>query len=76
MKKYYTVETANGYQDCGHKHRTEEAAIKCQEKLTRYYCQHGRPSGTLCSRCGGIAKRHNTSAKWYGSKIVEIVVGE
>ena len=54
---------------CGHKHRTTDAAVRCMEKLTRYYCQHGRPAGTLCSHCLGYARSDNTSARWYHATI-------
>ena len=54
---------------CGHKHRTIQAAVKCQQKLTRYYCQHGRPAHTPCSRCLGYAQAQQTSAQWYNARI-------
>lgn len=54
---------------CGHRHKTIEAALYCMSKLTRYYCRHGRPSGTACRQCHGWASRHETSAKWYNARI-------
>ena len=54
---------------CGHKHRTTEAALKCKEKLTIFYCMHGRPAGSPCIMCCGYAQSNNTSAKWYGATI-------
>ncbi len=80
MKETYSVVVESGSCDptytrweerthCGHAHKTYEAAQKCLTKLTRYYCQHGHPAGTLCKRCLGIAQAQNTSATWYGAKI-------
>jgi len=54
---------------CGHKHRTIEAAEECMVKLTRWYCQHGRPAGSSCRQCLGYAQQQNTSAEWYGATI-------
>ena len=54
---------------CGHAHRTIEAAEKCLSAKQRYYCNHGRVSGTLCRQCLGYAKRHSTSALWYSGTI-------
>ena len=80
MKETYSVVVESGscspdYQrweereHCGHYHRTIEAAEKCMEKLTRYYCQHGRPAGSLCAQCCGYAQAQNTSATWFGATI-------
>jgi hypothetical protein len=56
--------------NCGHHHKTIDAAKRCMEKLTRWYCQHGRPSGSRCGQCcGGIAHGNNTSARWYNARI-------
>jgi len=54
---------------CGHAHRTLEAAQKCMARLTRWQCQHGRPSGSPCRQCLGYARADSTSAYWYGAKI-------
>jgi len=54
---------------CGHNHRTIEAAEACLDKLTRWYCNHGRPQGTACRHCHGYAQGHSTSARWYNATI-------
>jgi hypothetical protein len=55
---------------CGHQHKTIEAAKRCLDRLTRWYCQHGRPAGSLCRHCtGGMARGENTSARWYNATI-------
>ena len=55
--------------NCGHKHKTIEAAQKCQTKLTRRYCNHGRIAHTPCAACLGYAQAQSTSATWYNSTI-------
>ena len=55
--------------NCGHKHKTIDAAEACLAKLTRMYCQHGHVAGTPCKRCLGYAKSQQCSATWYGAKI-------
>lgn len=52
----YTVETSNGLNDCGHKHRTPRAAARCRERL---YNSHVGPTGW--SAC----------AYWHAAKIVD-----
>jgi len=80
MKIKYSAVAENGnhspdYQrweeseNCGHKHRTIEAAQKCLDKKQRWYCQHGTVSGNLCSLCGGYAQQNSTSASWYNGAI-------
>lgn len=61
----YWHERAN----CGHAHRTIEAAEKCKEKLQQSYCNHGHVAGTPCIRCCGYAQANSTSAKWYNATI-------
>ena len=55
--------------NCGHAHRTMEAAEKCKARLTRMYCQHGRIAGTPCHHCLGYAQAQNCSATWYNATI-------
>lgn len=56
--------------NCGHHHKTIAAAKRCMDKLTRWYCEHGRPSGSRCGLClGGLAHGKNTSAKWYNARL-------
>jgi len=55
--------------NCGHAHRTIEAAKKCMDSLTQWYCGHGRPAGSTCRHCTGYAKSDSTSQKWYNAKI-------
>jgi hypothetical protein len=52
--------------DCGHQHRTEEAAEECRAHLRREYCGCGKP----WLRCG----RHGRaiSAKWYNSQVFRV----
>ena len=54
---------------CGHAHRTREAAERCMERLTRWYCEHGHAAGTPCRACLGYAQAHNTSARWHGARL-------
>lgn len=54
---------------CGHKHRSIAAAYKCMQRKQRWYCPHGRISGTPCSQCGGYAQGSTTSADWYNATI-------
>lgn len=35
MKKTYTVESRDRLYECGHKHKTEEAAARCLKRLRR-----------------------------------------
>jgi len=44
---------------CNHRHRTREAAERCQAKLLNYRTERGTNS-TVCS------------AKWYNSRVVEL----
>jgi hypothetical protein len=55
--------------NCGHAHKTIDAAERCREKLTRSYCNHGHVSGTPCARCCGYAQSQTTSARWYRATI-------
>ena len=55
--------------DCGHAHRTREAAEKCIAKKQQWYCQHGRKTGSTCGQCLGYAQGHSTSALWYNGNI-------
>jgi hypothetical protein len=55
---------------CGHAHKSMDAALKCLFRLTRWYCQHGRPVGAACRQClGGRATANSTSGAWYGARI-------
>ena len=54
---------------CGHAHRTIGAAEACMDKLTRWYCNHGRIQGAPCRHCYGCAQGHSTSAKWYNARL-------
>ena len=56
-------------ENCGHAHKTIEAAEKCLSKKQRWYCQHGHIAGTLCSQCLGYAQGNSTSAAWYNGSI-------
>ncbi len=56
--------------NCGHAHKSHEAATECLIKKQRMYCEHGRQAGLLCRRClGGFAHRRTTSALWYHGTI-------
>ena len=55
--------------NCGHAHKTIEAAQACMAKLTRWFCNHGRIKGTPCAQCYGRAQGHSTSARWYNATI-------
>jgi hypothetical protein len=55
--------------NCGHYHRTVEAAMKCREKLQVWYCNHGKIAGTPCKGCHGRAQSNSTSAHWYNARI-------
>jgi hypothetical protein len=55
--------------DCGHAHKTREAAEKCLAKKQTSYCNHGRVAGTPCRHCLGYAQNHSTSALWYNGNI-------
>ena len=55
---------------CGHAHKTIEAARKCQAKLTRMYCDHGRIARLPCRAClGGRAHPRTCSATWHNARI-------
>lgn len=55
--------------NCGHKHRTIEAASRCLDKHTKWYCNHGHRAGTPCRACLGYAQSQSTSALWYNGRI-------
>ena len=55
--------------DCGHLHRSIEAAEKCLAKHQQWYCQHGRIHGLPCRHCLGRARGDSTSALWYNGNI-------
>ena len=55
--------------DCGHAHRTPEAARKCLESKQVWYCNHGRKQGLACRHCCGYAQGHSTSAHWYNGTV-------
>lgn len=57
MKYVVVNETERGTRDCGHKHRTEETARRCQSTLI----------GLHRTRLGG----QECSAEWYNSHIIE-----
>lgn len=54
---------------CGHAHRSVASALRCLDRLTRYYCQHGRAAGTRCRHCRGVAQAQETSATWYHARL-------
>ena len=55
--------------DCGHAHRTMEAAERCLTAKQASYCQHGLPAGSLCRGCHGHAQAQATSALWYNGRV-------
>jgi hypothetical protein len=55
--------------NCGHAHKTIEAAQKCLAHHQRSYCNHGHVAGTLCKRCLGRAQAYSTSGLWYNGRI-------
>jgi hypothetical protein len=70
--KYFIVESQDyGNPDCGHKHRTREAAERCRSKLTASFCSLcGKPArGVFGMNCKCWSP--SFTAKWYNSKIVE-----
>jgi hypothetical protein len=54
---------------CGHNHKTFRAAKACENALLDYHCNHGRPTGTMCYQCHGIATADSWSADWHLSSI-------
>ena len=55
---------------CGHAHKSIDAAKACMAKLTRRFCQHGKPGGTPCRYClGSRAQGYSTSAQWFGATL-------
>lgn len=56
-------------EDCGHLHKTIEAAEKCLAKKQTSYCNHGRKAGAPCRQCNGYAQSHSTSALWYNGRV-------
>ncbi len=56
-------------ENCGHAHKTRAAARECLAKKQRYYCDHGRVTGTTCSQCTGFAGQHRTSAAWFNGTV-------
>jgi len=55
--------------NCGHAHKTLNAAAKCLANKQQSYCNHGRPAGSSCSACLGFANADSTSALWYNGNI-------
>lgn len=55
--------------NCGHAHRTIEAARTCLTEKMRSYCLHGHVAQTPCVACDGYANADSTSALWYGGTI-------
>lgn len=55
--------------NCGHAHKTVEAAQVCLDKHRTWYCRHGRKCGSPCRYCHGRAQGHETSALWYNGTI-------
>lgn len=53
--------------NCGHKHRSEEAADKCMERLTAWWCLCGRTKQSFAPCCG--TPRNGTSAAWYHARV-------
>lgn len=53
--------------NCGHKHRTVEAAQKCLEALTAWRCLCGRTTKPYARCCG--TPHNSTSAHWYHARI-------
>ena len=56
--------------NCGHAHRTEEAAQKCLDKLTAWRCLCGRSTKRWAPCCR--TSRNSTSATWYNAKVEEV----
>ncbi len=53
--------------NCGHKHRTREAAEACKERLTAWRCLCGRTTKSYAPCCG--TPHNSTSAKWYHAEV-------
>lgn len=56
--------------NCGHRHKSVEAAATCKAKLTAWYCICGERSDShrRCSSSTGHRADH-TSARWYHAQI-------
>ncbi len=63
----YTVVTSDRTDDCGHAHRTREAAERCQSRLSNWHCDYCGGRSQYTFRC----RHHNWvgSAKWGRSSI-------
>jgi len=56
-------------ENCGHAHKSLEAAKNCLKKQQRSYCNHGHVAGTPCAKCFGFAQNQSTNADWYNGTI-------
>ncbi len=62
--------------DCGHAHRTIEAAERCLANHQRWYCQHGgRVSGDPCRRCNGPSRAGSTSSTHWDNGTIHTTTG-
>lgn len=72
QKPYYKV-IAKAERDCGHKHKTLEAAEKCRLKLLNLRCDHGVRTGKTCYKCSSNrAKYYSVSADWCTAKVIKV----
>jgi hypothetical protein len=55
--------------ECGHNHKTIEAAEACHHRLLHSICSHGRLTGKPCSGCHGRAGQNSWSARWHNGRI-------
>lgn len=55
--------------NCGHKHRTLEAAQHCMDKLTAWHCLCGRTTNSYAPCCH--TPHNSTSARWYNAHLEE-----
>jgi hypothetical protein len=53
--------------NCGHNHKTAEAAEACRAKLQRSWCLCGRTSASYAPCCG--TPHNSTSARWYHAQV-------
>jgi hypothetical protein len=53
--------------NCGHHHKTHEAAEQCLSKLTAWRCLCGRTTKSYAPCCG--TPHNSTSGKWYHATI-------
>jgi hypothetical protein len=53
--------------NCGHSHKTQEAAERCKDKLTAWHCLCGRTTQSYAPCCR--TPHNSTSAKWYQAQV-------